>query len=141
MWYEKLVVITARTLLALIFASTLSVVLYIISVPFILSTWTSGILYYDTLVVTIIGLTAGIGSLVAWYNPGFTLKDLAAFSALSLIGAVVGTWWGLNIGVDSYQLPGLPGILPLKGAVFGGVIGGTLPITITNLVILSRQRL
>ena len=141
MWYEKLVVITARTLLALIFAGTLSVVLYIIFVPFILSTWTSGVLYYDILVVTIIGLTAGMGSLVAWYSPSFTLKDLAAFSALSLVGALVGTWWGLNVGAESYQLPGLPGILPLKGAVFGGVIGGTLPITITNLLILSRQRL
>ena len=141
MWYEKLVVIIARTLLALVSAGTLSVVLYIISVPFILSVWTSGILYYDTLVVTIIGLTAAVGSLVAFYSPSFTRKDLAAFSTISLIGALVGTWWGLDIGAESYQLPGLPGILPLRGAVFGGVIGGTLPITITNLVIVFKQRL
>ena len=89
MWYEKLVVIMARTLLALVSAGTLSVVLYIISVPFILSVWTSGILYYDTLVVTIIGLTAAVGGLVAFYSPSFTRKDLAAFSTISLIGALV----------------------------------------------------
>ena len=125
---EGLLLFAARTMLGLFLSGLLSVVAYLITVPVVLSIWALESVNYPLMAILTVGVAAGVGSFVAWFDRDSPLLLLMIMLVASLAGAFGGAWGGLQHGEDVYKLPGLLGIPTLSALIVGATLGGNLPL-------------
>ena len=124
---ESLVVVIARTVLGLFLSALLGLLLYVITVPVVLSIWEPTFVNYPLMGMVAVGVGAGVGSFLAWLDRESPLLVLVVLLALSLGLAMAGAWGGYEHGKDVYRLGGTLGIPALSATIVGGILGANLP--------------
>ena len=128
----KIALVFARGVFALFVAAVLGFGLYVMSLPVALSIWGYG----DSLVMLLvlaIGIGAGIGSYITWFDRNFKFGVQALLLVMALTCAVSGAWLGYGVGVGLDHPIWKPGIPETSITTMGAVIGANVPLFLLGL--------
>ncbi|MCY4578671.1 MAG: hypothetical protein OXD31_06440 [Chloroflexi bacterium] len=130
----KLGLVLSRGVLGLFVAAVLGFGLYVMTLAMYVSIWGYGTGVVAVLVVST-GIGAAVGSYLTWFDRDHNISSHAIFFAVVLVCSMVGSWVGLQRGIDVGAIHPIwrPGIPETSVTVMGAVISANVPMFVLGL--------
>ena len=128
-WKElvKIALVLSRGVLGLFVSAALGFVLYVVSLPVVLSTW-GDVDAVVTLLLLTTGIGSGIGSFATWFDRNHELGVHVLLLAIALTCALIGAWLGYQRGLAVDHPIWRPGLPETNVTWIGAVISANAPL-------------